>query len=166
MPQFDPSVFAPQLVWLVIAFGVFYLAMARFGLPTVSRVLEERVERVAEDRDQAESLRHESEEARRARDAALADARRKAAETVAAAEARAREEAAKKLADLDAALGRTLDTASANIAATREAARDEVASIAGEACRAVVGKLTGAEIERAAADKAIAALRHAGEKSA
>lgn len=158
MPQFDPGVIAPQLFWLVITFGIFYLVMARLGLPGVSRVLEERVERVAEDRDQAESLRHESEMVSKARDAALAEARQKAADALAAAEVKARAELTKKLASLDAALGDKLSAAEARILDAREAAQDEIAAIAGEACRLVVARLADMDIPAAAADKAIAAL--------
>ena len=42
MPQFDPSVWPPQLIWMVITFVALYFLMSRVALPRITDVLEER----------------------------------------------------------------------------------------------------------------------------
>ena len=39
MPQFDPAVWPPRLVWLALSFVILYLLMARIALPRVGGIL-------------------------------------------------------------------------------------------------------------------------------
>ena len=163
MPQFDLSVVEPQLVWLLIAFGIFYLLMSRLALPRIANVLQERVDRVADDLDQAEVLRRESEHVRQAREETLAEARAAAAKAVAEATARAREEADARLAALDARLAAETGEAQARIAQEKAAALREIDAVASESCREVVQKLVGEAVAAAAAKKAVRAVMQARE---
>ncbi|MFQ5347890.1 MAG: ATP F0F1 synthase subunit B [Rhodothalassiaceae bacterium] len=155
MPQFDPNVIEPQLVWLAISFGLFYFLMARLALPRISGMLQERVERVADDLDQAEALKRESDEVREAREAALAEARAAAARTVAEATARARADAEARLAALDAKLAQETAAATARIAEEQAAARREIDRVAAEGCREIVKKLVGEAVAASVTHKAV-----------
>ena len=95
MPQFDPAVWVPQLIWLVITFMALYLLMSRVALPRVSEVLEEREVRINESLRKAERLRLNAEDAIASYEKTIADVRAKAAEEVRTAREEAAAESAK-----------------------------------------------------------------------
>src|ERR1043166_8459298 len=61
MPQLDPTLFAPQLVWFAISFVVLLLLMWRLALPKVGEVVVMREERVQGNLKKAEQLKGEAE---------------------------------------------------------------------------------------------------------
>ena len=63
MPQLNPLDWAPQLIWLVITFGVLYLLMKWVALPKIGSVIEMRQGRIAGDLEEADKLRRETQEA-------------------------------------------------------------------------------------------------------
>ena len=78
MPQLNPLDWAPQLIWLVITFGVLYLLMKRVALPKIGSVIEMRQGRIAGDLEEADKLRRETQEAIAAYEQALAEAKARA----------------------------------------------------------------------------------------
>ena len=42
MPQFDPATFAPQIFWLVVTFIALYGVIAKFAIPRIGEILEQR----------------------------------------------------------------------------------------------------------------------------
>ena len=60
MPQFDPSTFSSQLFWLLICFLVLYWIVAKFAVPRIGDILEQRGRVVQDDLDRAESLKGEA----------------------------------------------------------------------------------------------------------
>src|SRR6185369_2026310 len=77
-PPFNPQTFGSQLFWLVIAFVVLYVLMAKVALPRVGSIIENRQKRIADDLASAASLKAESDAAIAAYEKALADARARA----------------------------------------------------------------------------------------
>ena len=50
MPQLNLADFSPQLIWLVITFPALYLVMLKIALPHIGYVLQERPDRITDDR--------------------------------------------------------------------------------------------------------------------
>ncbi len=143
MPQFDPAVWSPQLVWLAISFVVLYLLMSRVALPRVAQVLEEREFRINESLRKAEALKEQAEDAVAAYEKMMADARAKAQEQIRSVRERAAEEAADRNAELTERLSAHIAEAEARIAKAREDAVANVRDIAVDVAEAVIARLIG-----------------------
>tara|TARA_R110002110_G_scaffold6054_4_gene30594 strand:- start:14160 stop:14639 length:480 start_codon:yes stop_codon:yes gene_type:complete len=154
MPQLDVNTFVPQLVWLVIVFGYLYVLMSRVALPRVATVLEERRDRIADDLDQAGQFKRQTDEAIEAYEKALAEARSKAHEIAQATRDTLHEETERQRLAIEARLATKIAEAEKQIAATRDAALQNVRSVAVDVADAIVAQLLG-EADRAAAESAV-----------
>jgi F-type H+-transporting ATPase subunit b len=151
-PPFNTETFPSQLVWLIITFVLLYALMAKWALPQVGRVIENRQKRIAGDVAEAGRLKAQSDEAVEAYEKALADAR-------ARAQAIANETREKQTAEAEAArkkiedqLHGKLAEAEKTVAATKQAAMANVRTIAQDTAGAIVERLIGA----APSDQAVA----------
>lgn len=152
MPQFDPAGFAPQFVWLLIAFALLYFVVVGTTLPRISRVVDTRDATIKGDIATAESAKIEADSVREARERALAEARGQAQKTVADAQARIQREAETRLHAAHAATDERIENAIAALAGQRERAAKEISRIAAEAASLIVERVTGkAPTEKAAA---------------
>jgi F-type H+-transporting ATPase subunit b len=75
LPQFDPTSFSSQLVWLALVFAVLYLVFSRLSLPKIGKVIETRNDQIATDRNQAEQMTREAEAVMEAYEKSLTQAR-------------------------------------------------------------------------------------------
>ncbi len=158
MPQLDPTVFPPQLVWLVVSFVILYLVMARLALPRIGEVLEARQGRITHDLDTAASLRVEAEAALADYEKSIAAARAQAQGVLAqAAELRANE-AAGRQAKSDARIAEQLGEAEQRIGAAKRDALDNIDRVAVDIARAATAKLIGVEPEDPEIEAALAAV--------
>ena len=138
MPQLEFHTFVPQLVWLAITFGFLYLMMARVALPRIANVLEERRDRIADDLDQAEQFKRQTDEAIAAYEKALADARANAHEIAQATRDKLNEETERQRKSIEARLAEKIAAAEKQIAATKDKALGNVRAVAIEVADAVV----------------------------
>ena len=159
MPQLEFWHFLPQFFWLAVCFAALYLVMARVALPRIGGVLAERQRRIATDLDAAEKARAEAEEALAAYEAALADARDRARQTVARAAQAGSEAAEARNRALDSELADRLEKAREAIAAARDRAVERLAPMAAEAARLAAAKLAGIEAGEDESLRAVAAVR-------
>jgi F-type H+-transporting ATPase subunit b len=155
MPQFDPAVWVPQLVWLAVTFVVLYLLMAKIALPRVGEVLEEREQRINESLRKADGLKRDAEDAVAAYEKTMTDVRAKAAQELKAAHDRAAEEAAKRNAELGERLASQISAAEVRIHQAREAAIGGLREVAIAAAGAAVDRLIGQKLESAALTGAV-----------
>ena len=102
MPQLVIPDYAPQIFWLVVTFVILLALMWSFALPRVGRVLEQRQKHIDDDLSEAEKFKQGAEEAIKAYEASLAEARAKAHQLLAETQAKLDQQAAEQRARLDA----------------------------------------------------------------
>ncbi len=148
MPQLDASAWAPQLIWLAICFIGLYFIMARYALPRIGGVLEQRRDKIADDLDQAERLKKDTEQAIAAYEAALAEARTNAHAIAEKTRSALKEETDRQRAALEAELAEKTEQAARRIAAAKNAAMAQVREVAADTAGVIVAELIGAKVTK------------------
>jgi len=143
LPQLDPSTWVNQIFWLVIVFAALYIILSMFILPRLREGISDREDRISDDLDQASNMQREAEEAEKAYNRSLADARAKAMNVAETTKQSIDAEIAKEIEAADANMDRQAEIAEANIRKIKTKALSNIESIAGETAIAVVSSLTG-----------------------
>ena len=159
MPQLEPHDWAPQLIWLVVTFGILYLLMVYVALPRIGAVIEARAGQIAKDLAAADQLRRETEEAIAAYEQALAEAKQKAHAIVDEGRNKLKAETAAERAKLDAELGNKSAEAEARIVQAKNSAMREVNAVAADVAADIVRQLIGVAPDKAEIEKAVEAAR-------
>ncbi len=155
MPQFDPAVWPPQLIWLGLCFIVLYLLMSRVALPRVSAILEDREFRISDSLRKAENLKLDAESAVASYEKLMADARAKAHDQVRVVRERAAREAADRHGELGERLGAEVSAAETRIAAARDQAVASVRDLAVDVTGSAVERLVGEKFDSKAVGGAV-----------
>lgn len=141
LPQLDASTFPSQIFWLLIALAVLYWLMSKIALPRIGSVLEERADAIAGDIDRAEELKRKAEEAGKAYQQALADARARAQAIAAETRADIQKEVDAAIARADAEIAARTAEGEKRIGEIRESAMHSVREVAEETAIAVVDRV-------------------------
>lgn len=155
MPQFDPSVYVVQFVWLAICFVALYVLMAMVALPRIGSVLEERQRRIDDNLDKAQRMKAEAEEVAQQYELTLAKARSQAAEIFNEGAGKVAAEAGIRQKALAAKLEGVIKSGEARIAEAKNKALAEVRSVATDVTQSIAVKLTGIAVESAEAAAAV-----------
>jgi len=161
MPQLNPLDWAPQLIWLLVTFGVLYLLMVWIALPRIGAVIETRAAHIAADLAAAEKLRRETEEAIAAYEQALAEAKQKAHAIVEEGRLKLKAETDAERAKLDKKLAAKSEEAEVRIEKAKVSAMKEVNAVASDVAADIVKKLIGTTPAKGDIDKAVTAARKA-----
>jgi F-type H+-transporting ATPase subunit b len=159
MPQLNPLDWAPQLIWLVITFGVLYLLMQWVALPKIGSVIEMRQGRIAGDLEAADKLRRETQEAIAAYEQALAEAKARAHAIAQEARNKLNDEVAAERAELERDLAAKSAEAEARILAAKTSALKDVDVVASETAAEIVRRLIGVAPAKPQVALAVAAAR-------
>ncbi len=157
MPQFDPALWPPQLIWLVITFVALYFLMSRVALPRITDVLEEREYKINDALRKATGLKRDAEDAAASYQKLMANARAKAQTEVRTVRERADGDAAERHAALNAKLSEEVSHAEAGIADARNAAFASVRDMAVEAAAMATERLIGEKVDTKSVDAAVEA---------
>ena len=159
MPQLEPLDWAPQLIWLLITFGILYLLMVYVALPRIGSVIDARAAQIANDLATADKLRRETEEAIAAYEQALAEARQRAHAIVAQGRAKLKEETDAERAGLESELAKRSAEAEARIGEAKRSAMREVNLVAADVAADIVRQLIGVAPAKAEITKAVQTAR-------
>ena len=150
MPQLDFHSFAPQLVWLAIAFVALYLVMSRLAVPAISDTLAKRQAKIQGDLDAAEKANEDTRTLVAAYEKRLADAReesrhlqREQAEADSAV-------ATARFTELGERLNGRIAEAEKRIAGQRDVVMAGLEQMAGEIAQSAYAKLAGQPADGAA----------------
>ena len=157
MPQLDIATFPSQLFWLALTFLALYFFMAKKGLPKVGEILEEREARIANDLDQASTLKSEGVELEAQYEKALADAKSSATASLKDARDALQAKIDAKREKAEAKIQTRIVEAEAAVTAAKDKAMGDLEAISVETCQAIVKKLTGEELDNGVAAKAVKA---------
>ena len=143
-----------NIFWLLVIFGALYFVMAKYALPQVGEVLENRAARIAADLEAARAAKAEADAAMAAHRDGTAKARAEAQARIAEALQGAQREAQARSDELAARLARQIEEADARIATARDAAMGSLRQVATETTGALVARL-GVRADNAAVDAAV-----------
>lgn len=141
LPQLAIETFGSQIPWLVITLVVLYLILTKAALPKIGGVIEERHDAIEDDLDRAAEFRRRADEAGKAYDQALIDARAAAMEISAATRAEIQKEVDAATAKADAEIAAKTAEGEVRIAEIRAGAMESVEQVAIDVAEALVAAI-------------------------
>lgn len=158
MPQIEqlPMIFASQLFWLAVVFGILFFGIGRGMVPKIQSTVELREKKIAEDLAGAQAARAEAEQTEASYRAGIDAARSESAALTREAGLAAARDTEDKVRVAADRIAQKVAKAEDKIRAAAEAARAEVEAVAVEATQDMIAKLTGVKVGR---DEAAAAVK-------
>ena len=160
MPQlFQLSdVILSQLLWLAVGLGFIFFVIARGMVPKIQAGVDERERKIAADLEAAQAARDQAESTEAEYRKQIEASRAEAMKVAAAAKQEGAAESEKRVRAVDAEVGKKIAKAEADIRKSVEKAMKELDSIAVEASRELVAKLTGETVPATDATRAVKAV--------
>jgi F-type H+-transporting ATPase subunit b len=158
LPQLDTSSWVGQIFWLILTFAVLYFALSKFILPRLRDTIANRSDRIADDLDGATRMKQEAEEAEKAYEQSLRDARAKANNVAESTRQSLDAEIKAELDAADAEAERESELAEARIRDIKTSALSNIDAVATDVAATLVAELTGKTVTPA---KIASALKEA-----
>lgn len=164
MPQLSQAgeLYASQFFSLAIVFALIYFGIGKAMVPRIERTVDDRQARIAGDLDAASGARERLGALEASYQAGLEAARAQAQARLAEARERAQGAASAQVKAADAEDGALIEAALARVAEARGAALGEIAEGAADAAEAIVARLSGISVDRAAVEAEVKAALHHG----
>ena len=162
MPQLDLSTWPPQLVWLAITFIALYFVIARVAIPRTGGAIAMRKSTIDSNLLDAQKMKDKADEAVKAYEARLAEARAKADAIAHENYTALAAELAAGRAKLDVSLIAMISDAEKRVGNAKARALADVQSVAAEIATSIVGELTGASLSQATVAEAVAKVQKQG----
>ena len=143
LPQFEFQHWFGQIVYLIFLFAILYFLIAKVFAPRMRRVFDERASTISTAVQTARQVQAEAAGQAEAAKAEVEEARAASRATAAAAKARVTDGANARGAAEEAVVSARIAEAEAAIGKTRDAAMTNVGAIASDTAAAIVERLTG-----------------------
>ena len=149
LPQLDISTWVGQIFWLIVTFLILYVALSQFILPRLRDTIATRSDRIADDLDSATRMKQEAEEAEKAYEQSLRDARAKANNVAESTRQSLDAEIKAELDAADAEAESESEKAEARIREIKAAALANIDNVAADVTDALISELTGKSVTSA-----------------
>lgn len=159
MPQFDMSVWAGQIFWLFLTFGIMYLLLSRFILPKIGQGLTDRGDRIADDLDEASRMQQQATQAQADYERALADAKAKAHNIAETTRKSVDEELSAEADATEEVFSRKQADADARIRKIKTAALGKIDDVAADTVGDIIAKIAGMKSTAASVKSAITSVK-------
>jgi F-type H+-transporting ATPase subunit b len=158
MPQIAQigEIFASQLFWLAIVFGLIFFVVGLGMMPKIQSTVDARNERIAADLAEAQSARETADSLEQGYRDRMDQARAEAARLAADAKAQSARATEARVNEADTVIGTRVEAAQTRIAEVRASAMAEIEAVAADATREIVARVTGLQVDEAAARDAVA----------
>ena len=162
MPQITqlPIIFSSQLFWLLLVFGTLFFVIGRGMVPKIRGVVEQRDAKITSDLEEAQRARDEAEKTESAYRERMDASRAEAMKLAQAAKQAAARDVEQRAKAIDEQVGGKVAEAEERIRTSLETAMRDLDSVAAEATRELVAKLTGKDVPEADARQAVKAVLH------
>jgi len=150
-----PEIFADPEFWVAVAFVIVVAGLAWQGTPVITKMLDDRADKIRGELNEAQRLREEAQRTLADYQRKQRDALREAEQIVALARAEAERAAAQAARDLDAALKRRQTLALEKIALEESKALAEVRNTAVDVALAAVRRIMAEDLDAQRKEKLI-----------
>ena len=158
LPQFDPTWWPSQILWLALCFAVLYFFFSRSALPRLSGILESRRQRIESDMKAAEDFSAKAEEIRLQYEQALKKASLAASETIKTIDDAARDKLATALVDFRQRYDEQVAETETRLAKSASTAMAEMNGIAAEIAAQAAEKIAGIPADQSQAESVVRSL--------
>jgi F-type H+-transporting ATPase subunit b len=158
LPQFDPTWWPSQILWLVLCFAVLYFFFSRSALPRLSGILESRRQRIESDMKAAEQFSAQAEEIKLQYEQALKTASLAASDTIRTIDDAAREKLAGALADFRQRYDEQISETETRLGKAAATAMAEMNGIAAEIAAQAAEKIAGIPADQSQAESVVRSL--------
>lgn len=146
MPQLNPEFWVSQIFWLILTFGILYVALSKLILPKISDNLESRKSQILENIEAAEKQRENSEAKLKEYEEIILKSKNEAKNIFNQAKEKAIRDIGSKREILDKQIDDEISKAEEEIKVLQNSASDKINKIAIETSSELIRKLIGTEI--------------------
>ena len=143
LPQLNIGTYPSQIFWLLVSFGVLYLAFSKRVLPSIGGVVDARDSMIKGNLDSAQALKDQAEAIKTAYEKNLDAAKAQAAKAVQDVESAAKKKAADQADSFRRSADEKMKSAEARVNAASAKAMDDMSHVAAEVASVAAEKITG-----------------------
>ena len=146
MPQLNPEFWISQIFWLTLVFGSLYVLLAKLILPKISDNLESRKSKIAENIEDAEKKREESDQKLKDYEKIIANSKVEAKNIFNQAREKILRDINKKKENMEKEVNEEIKKAEKEILDLKKKSPEKINKIAIEASADIVKQIIGSEV--------------------